>query len=113
MKLDFSNFNALKGCLFLPAPGQVYADLAGELAILNQTTGIYYGLDPVGARIWTLIAEGNTVGEIRAILCDEYDVDGKQVEADLTTLLSDLQAKGLILVAPTGDVKGAGPKVRG
>lgn len=113
MNQDFSNFNALRGCHFQPAPGQVYADLAGELAILNQTTGIYYGLDPVGARIWTLIAEGNTVAEIRATLIDEYEVDGKQLEADLTRLLSDLAAKGLIETAPAGDVKGAGPKARG
>jgi hypothetical protein len=99
MNLDFSNFNTLRGCHFQPTPGQVYADLAGELAILNQTTGIYYGLDSVGARIWTLIADGSTVGEIRAILIDEYDVDGKQVEADLIMLLSDLKEKGLIEVA--------------
>src|SRR3954469_12482018 len=105
MNVDFSNFNALKGCFFQPAPGQVYADLAGELAILNQATGIYYGLDPVGARIWTLIADGNTVGEIRAIILDEYDVDPKRLETDLITLLSDLEAKGLIEMGVSGDVQ--------
>lgn len=112
MNLDFSNFNSLKGCFFQPAPGQVYAELAGELAILNQTTGIYYGLDPVGARIWTLIADGNTVGEIRAIILDEYEVDPPQLEADLIKLLSDLQAKGLIEMGVSGDVQHEGFKPR-
>ena len=34
---------------------QVSADLSGEAAILNLKSGIYYGLDNVGARIWTLV----------------------------------------------------------
>ena len=36
---------------------QVSCDLAGEAAILNIKSGVYYGLDPVGARIWTLMQE--------------------------------------------------------
>jgi len=36
---------------------QVSCDLAGEAAILNLKNGVYYGLDPVGARIWNLIQE--------------------------------------------------------
>jgi hypothetical protein len=98
MNLDFSNFNLLKAYIFQPAPGQVYADLAGELAILDQGSGIYYGLDPVGARIWSLIAEGYSVFKIRNTLLEEYDVHPEQVETDLITLLGDLNDKGLILL---------------
>ena len=36
---------------------QVSCDLAGEAAILNIKSGVYYGLDPVGARIWNLMQE--------------------------------------------------------
>lgn len=36
---------------------QVSCDLGGEAAILHLTTGTYYGLDPVGARIWTLLEQ--------------------------------------------------------
>jgi hypothetical protein len=102
MNPDFSSFASLSSALFQPTQGQVYADLAGELAILDSKTGIYYGLDPVGARIWSLILEFKTVGEIRAILLEEYEVDPPILEGDITHLLADLYAKKLIQVAPPG-----------
>jgi hypothetical protein len=102
MKPNFSDFSALSPSLFQPAPGQVYADLAGELAILDSKTGIYYGLDPVGARIWSLILEFKTVGEIRTVLLEEYEVDPGQLEGDICHLLADLHTKGLLQIAPPG-----------
>jgi hypothetical protein len=34
---------------------QVSSDLGGEVAILDLTGGMYYGLDAVGARVWELV----------------------------------------------------------
>jgi hypothetical protein len=102
MKPNFSDFDSLAALIFRPAPGQVYADLAGELAILDSKTGVYYGLDPVGARIWSLILEFKAVNEIRSILLEEYEVEAEQLEGDMAHLLSDLHGKALIEVAPPG-----------
>ena len=102
MNPDFSNFSSLANLLFQPTAGQVYADLAGELAILDSKTGVYYGLDPVGARIWSLILEWKTITEIRGVLLEEYEVDPAQLEDDLSHLLRDLFTKGLIELAPPG-----------
>lgn len=102
MKPNFAEFGGISPLLFQPTPGQVYADLAGELAILDSKTGIYYGLDPVGARIWSLILEVKSVGEIRGVLMEEYEVDGSMLEGDILHLLGDLHGKGLIEVAPPG-----------
>ena len=52
--------------------GQVSSDLGGEVAILDLKGGTYYGLDAVGARIWSLIQEPKKVEEIRDILVSEY-----------------------------------------
>ena len=41
---------------------QASADLGDEAAIPNLKDGVYYGLDPVGARIWKLIQTPRTVG---------------------------------------------------
>ena len=46
---------------------QVSVELAGEAVILNLGSGMYYGLDPVGARIWELLQEPRTVAEIKEI----------------------------------------------
>src|SRR4051794_25151529 len=52
---------------------QVSTDLGGEVAILNLEEGKYYGLEAVGSRIWSLVQEPRTVGEIRDVLVREYD----------------------------------------
>jgi hypothetical protein len=75
---------------------QVSCDLAGEAAILNLKNSVYYGLDPVGARVWSLIQEPKTFAEIRDSLLDIYDVDRSQLESDLQALLNQLAEQGLI-----------------
>ena len=77
---------------------QVSADLAGEAAILNLKSGVYYGLNAVGARIWSLIQEPKSVEDIRDAILNEYDVDPERCESDLLQLLQQLAAEGLIEV---------------
>lgn len=80
------------------AKDQVSCDLAGEAAILNVKNGVYYGLDPVGARIWSLIQEPRVVAEIQNTITSEYDVDPERARLDLVGLLEKLLAEGLIEV---------------
>ena len=80
------------------AKDQVSCDLAGEAAILNIKNGVYYGLDPVGARIWSLMQEPRVVAEIQNVIAREYDVEPAQCARDLVDLLEKLLAEGLIEV---------------
>jgi hypothetical protein len=80
------------------AKDQVSCDLAGEAAILNITSGVYYGLDPVGARIWNLMQQPCEVAEIQNTISDEYDVEPERCARDLVELLEKLLAEGLIEV---------------
>src|SRR6202034_4095732 len=80
------------------AKDQVSCDLAGEAAILNIKSGVYYGLDPVGARIWNLMQEPREVTEIQNAITDEYDVEPERCARDLVGLLEKLLAEGLIEV---------------
>jgi hypothetical protein len=75
---------------------QASADLGDEAAILSLKDGVYYGLDPVGARIWKLIQTPRTVREVRDALLEEYDVDVSRCEADLIGLLQQLAKNDLI-----------------
>jgi hypothetical protein len=78
------------------AKDQVSADLAGEAVILNLKSGVYYGLNSVGAYIWSLIQEARNLGEIRGALLREYEVEPECLEHDLATLLKALVAAGLV-----------------
>jgi hypothetical protein len=80
------------------AKDQVSCDLAGEAAILNIKSGVYYGLDPVGARIWNLMQEPREVAQIQNAITNEYDVDPEQCSRDVFALLEKLLAEGLIEV---------------
>lgn len=76
--------------------GQMGADVGGELAILSLKTGIHYGLDEVGRRIWTLLNEGRTLREIRDLILEEYAVDASRCEQDLVGLLTELARHQLV-----------------
>lgn len=78
------------------AKEQISCDLLGEAVILDLKSGIYYGLDEVGARIWALLQEPRQVNEILNALLEEYDVDLPRCEIDLIGLLRQLRAVGLV-----------------
>jgi hypothetical protein len=80
------------------AKDQVSSDLGGEVAILHLKSGVYYGLDGVGARIWDLTQEPRTVEEVRDVILSEYDVEPNHCQSDLITLLQRLADEGLIEV---------------
>jgi len=80
------------------AEGQVSSDLGGEVAILELEAGVYYGLDEVGARIWSLIQEPRSVDEVRDILLEEYEVEPERCQHDLIALLQRLAEEGLVKV---------------
>ena len=77
---------------------QVSCSIQGEAAILSLADGLYYGLDPVGARIWGLLQTPTRVSAILETLLDEYDVDAARCEADLMALLERLGAARLVVV---------------
>ena len=74
----------------------ISCDLEEEVAMLNMKDSVYYGLNPVGARIWKIIQKPISFGSILEILLEEYEVDEKQCRNDLINLLQELLDKGLI-----------------
>lgn len=80
----------------------VFAQVGDESILLNTSTGLYFGLDALGTRIWTRLSEGATDDEIHADLSADYDVSAQQLWADLERLLGALHGFGLISPAAAG-----------
>jgi hypothetical protein len=78
---------------------QVSCSLEDEVAIVHLKAGVYYGLDPVGARIWELIATPRSVRAVRDALLAEYQVDAERCGDDLITLLRTMADAGLVDVS--------------
>lgn len=95
--------------IIVAAKEQVSCDLSGEIAILNLKNGIYYGLNPVGARIWNLIQEPRTVNQIRDHLLQEYEVKVEECERDLHALIQQLSSERLIEVKDETAAQGPEP----
>ena len=81
-------------------PAQVMArEVGGETVILNLESGIYFGLDAVGARIWQLLCEHKTLNEVCDAIVEMYDVTREDIERDLLSLVEALRAQKLIEIA--------------
>jgi hypothetical protein len=83
----------------IAAKDQVSSDLGGEVAILDLTGGVYYGLDEVGARIWELIQEPIAVDQIQATLVEEYAADRTRIRRDVLAFLQRLADEELVEVS--------------
>ncbi|MBT9314728.1 PqqD family peptide modification chaperone [Leptothoe spongobia] len=81
------------------APEQIASELGGEAVILNLATGMYYGLNEVGARVWELIQQPCTFDSILYNLLEEYDVQPDLCKQDLTKILVEMKEACLIEVS--------------
>ena len=76
----------------------VVQELDGEAVLLNMRTGIYFGLNPMGTRIWQLLSEHGEVKTVTTMLLDEYNVSEDQLRNHLSDFIEQLQSKGLVEV---------------
>ena len=78
------------------APDHVATDMAGETVVLDLKSGMYYGMEEVGALIWKTIAEPRTLLEIRDAVMEEYQVDAAGCDRDVMAFLTAMEAAGLV-----------------
>jgi hypothetical protein len=69
-----------------------------EIVLLSLRDGMYYGLDDVGARLWSLLRHPMTVRGLREAIVTEYQVEPERCERDIRALLAEMLARGLIEV---------------
>ena len=82
----------------LSIPPQVMSRLVGdETVVLDLASGIYFGLDGVGKRIWEAVEEGHSLGQTAAVITSEFEVDESRAQADVIEFASDLLERGLLV----------------
>jgi len=84
--------------LSIPAPVMTRT-IGDELVLLHLESGTYFGLDPVGTRIWQLMADGRTLEEVCQAMTEAYEVSREEVERDVLALAESLRERCLIAVA--------------
>ena len=69
-----------------------------QVALMSLQNGAYYGLDPVGSRIWELIARPQSIARVCAQLQQEYEITAPQCEPQVLGFLVKLAEADLVRV---------------
>ena len=89
-------------------PARTVARQVGDdMVFLDLAGGRYMSLNPVGARIWELIAEGRSIRAVCDAMVEEYEVSRDVLEADVLRLAGELVEEGLMEERPGDDAAGA------
>ena len=81
-----------------PSDDVLFQEVGGEAVLLNLASEQYFGLDPVGTRIWQLLNEDGRLQHAFDTMRDEYEVEPALLESDLLTLVGKLAEAGLVKV---------------
>jgi hypothetical protein len=82
------------------SPDVLFHTLDGEAVLLDLKNGKYYGLDAVGTRMWSLLAEYGRPLLVVERMLQEFDVDVERLRADVLCWIDRLSAQGLLTVEP-------------
>jgi hypothetical protein len=84
--------------------GQVSTQLGNETVILGGDKGLYFGLNPVGARVWELLDKPTDVRTIISVIVAEYEAPEATIRADVLKLINEFVEHGLVVTG--ADVSG-------
>ena len=73
-------------------------ELDGEIVLLDLKSGVYYGLNEVGSRMWTLLSLLDDLDEIMGLLLEEFEVDRETLLKHLHDLCHQLKSLELITI---------------
>ena len=74
--------------------------LAGEMMVMNSMDSTFFTLNEVATAIWQA-ADGSTpLREIvRERICEQFDIDAEQAQADAEQFVSELSQHGILVVS--------------
>lgn len=81
-----------------PQPQVLSRSLGEEVVLLDLASGTYFGLNPVGARLWQLALQGEDLESALTLLESEFDVEPQALREDVERLLGELVAAGVAKV---------------
>ena len=69
-----------------------------EVILMSFEADSYFGIDPVGSRIWELLSEKPaSINELVVILVDEYEVDEETCRKQVQIFIYEMYTKKLII----------------
>lgn len=88
---------ALMASRWAQAPAVEATDTEEEVVLLNVTTGLFFGLETVGADLWRYLITGRPVEQVIESMMQEYEVSREVLQEDIVNLLRQLRSRQLIV----------------
>ena len=83
--------------LKINAPGVIHESIDGEVVIVNVDKGLYFSSDGLGAKLWSMIAEAESVDSLIKWTGDNYATPADVVSADIRSFVSQLEENELVV----------------
>jgi Coenzyme PQQ synthesis protein D (PqqD) len=74
----------------------VCQELDGEMVLLDMQSGLYFGIDAVGTRIWQMLEEKVPPMKMVDLLLEEYEVEAEICAQQVLTFLLKLEKNNLL-----------------
>ncbi len=87
---------ALEATAYRRAPGAIAAQIDDQMVVLSPVDYSYHALDPVGAKVWTLLVDPLTLDELVDALTVTYDVSSDRCRTDVVPFLMRMTEIGAL-----------------
>jgi hypothetical protein len=77
-------------------PAVISETIEGETVIINLESGAYYSLKHAGTSVWAAIQKSASLGAIAAMVRSSYEVDGHDIEHEISNLVRRLVEEDLV-----------------
>jgi PqqD family protein of HPr-rel-A system len=67
-----------------------------QTVMFDAAKGEYFGLAGVGGRIWELLEQPRSIGQLCEVITAEFEVSAADCRADVSSFLDDLRRAGLV-----------------
>ena len=67
------------------------------MVILNMHSGLYFGIDAVGSRIWQMLEKKVPPATMVDLLLEEYEIEADLCSQQVAAFLAELEKNNLIL----------------
>ena len=72
------------------------AKVGEEVVMMSADSGVYIGLNEVGARVWDLMETPRDIDQLCAALAAEFETTPEACRPEVEAFLGDLEQRGVI-----------------
>lgn len=82
----------------IPSTDVLFQEVGGDAVLLDLASENYFGLNPVGTRVWQLLCDDSSLQRVFDALLAEYPIDPERLREDLLAVVTELAQARLVRV---------------